>query len=38
MQHRVRLKYEAIAEGRTGRDVLEDLLKGLGAPRMVAAS
>jgi MoxR-like ATPase len=38
MLHRMRLKYEAIAEGRNGRDVLEDLLKGLGAPRMVAAS
>jgi MoxR-like ATPase len=30
MLHRMRLKYEAIAEGRTGRDVLHDLLRTLG--------
>jgi len=31
MLHRMRLKYEAIAEGRTGRDVLHELLRTLGA-------
>ena len=30
MLHRMRLKYEAIAEGRSGRDVLHELLKSLG--------
>jgi MoxR-like ATPase len=30
MLHRMRLHYEAIAEGRTGRDVLQDLLRSLG--------
>ena len=33
MLHRMRLKYEAVAEGLSGRDVLEDLLKTLGAPQ-----
>jgi MoxR-like ATPase len=31
MLHRMRLRYEAIAEGRTGRDVLHELLRTLGA-------
>jgi len=30
MLHRMRLKYEAIAEGRTGREVLHELLRSLG--------
>ena len=30
MLHRMRLKYEAIAEGRTGRDVLREILHGMG--------
>jgi MoxR-like ATPase len=30
MLHRMRLKYEAIAEGKSGRDVLHELLKSLG--------
>ena len=30
MLHRMRLKYEAIAEGITGRDVLQELLRSLG--------
>ncbi|MBL8857727.1 MAG: MoxR family ATPase [Planctomycetes bacterium] len=38
MLHRMRLKYEAVAEGLTGRDVLEDLLKTLGAPQTGALS
>lgn len=33
MLHRMRLKYEAIAAGRTGRQVLQELLKALGAPQ-----
>jgi MoxR-like ATPase len=33
MLHRMRLRYEAIAEGRTGRDVLDELLKALGGGR-----
>lgn len=32
MLHRMRLRYEAIAEGRTGRHVLEEILDGMGAP------
>jgi MoxR-like ATPase len=31
MLHRMRLRYEAIAEGVTGRDVLHELLRSLGA-------
>jgi MoxR-like ATPase len=31
MLHRMRLRYEAIAEGRTNRDVLHELLKSMGA-------
>ena len=30
MLHRMRLRYEAIAEGRSGRDVLHELLASLG--------
>ena len=33
MLHRMRLKYEAIAAGRNGRQVLQELLKALGAPQ-----
>jgi hypothetical protein len=29
----MRLKYEAIAAGRNGRQVLQELLKALGAPQ-----
>src|SRR5258706_5800476 len=32
MLHRMRLRYEAIAEGMNGRHVLEDLLRKLGGP------
>jgi MoxR-like ATPase len=32
MLHRMRLKYEAIADGITGRHVLHELLRSLGAP------
>jgi MoxR-like ATPase len=32
MLHRMRLKYEAIADGISGRDVLDELLRSLGAP------
>ncbi len=32
MLHRMRLKYEAIAEGLTGRTVLHEMLRTLGAP------
>lgn len=31
MLHRMRLRYEAIAEGRTNRDVLHEMLKSMGA-------
>ncbi len=33
MLHRMRLKYEAIASGRTGKQVLHEMLKALGAPQ-----
>ncbi|MCZ6597972.1 MAG: MoxR family ATPase [Planctomycetota bacterium] len=37
--HRIRLKYEALAEGFTGSDVLEDILKEMGAtPSSIASS
>jgi len=32
MLHRMRLHYEALAEGRTGRDVLQELLRSFGGP------
>jgi MoxR-like ATPase len=38
MLHRMRLKYEAVADGLTGRIVLADLLRSLGATAPVAAT
>jgi MoxR-like ATPase len=32
MLHRMRLRYEAIAEGKSGREVLQQLLRSVGAP------
>jgi MoxR-like ATPase len=36
MLHRMRLKYEAIAEGRTGRVVLDEILHSMGGERAAA--
>ena len=37
MLHRIRLKYEAIAEGRTGREVLNEILRSMGDAAAAAA-
>lgn len=36
LMHRMRLNYEALADGRTVKSVLEELLTDLGAPRSAA--
>jgi MoxR-like ATPase len=36
MLHRMRLKYEAVAEGRTGREVLAEILRSMGDPATLA--
>lgn len=36
LMHRMRLNYEALADGLTVKSVLEQLLSDLGAPKMAA--
>ena len=36
MLHRMRLKYEAIAEGHTGRHVLTEVLRAMGGEQAAA--
>jgi MoxR-like ATPase len=38
MLHRMRLKYEAVAEGRTGREVLAEILRSMGDPATTSAA